>query len=201
MLVPFGARKLTGVVLALHERAARRIAVKDVLRLIDEQPVLDCELLALGRWIAAYYCAPLGEVLRSMTPLTGEMRKSKMYALTDAGRDAARQLLLTAGERIRRFRCCSCWKAGPLSATYLKKKIPKLRTSSALCKRRASSKIEDIASRSRSVARLRRTPPRGPGSHATRRTATKLTKAERELLAYLDLHPGSHNLAEAWRRR
>jgi hypothetical protein len=25
--------------------------------------VLDVELLALGRWIAGYYCAPLGEVL------------------------------------------------------------------------------------------------------------------------------------------
>ena len=29
-------------------------------------PVLDAELLALGRWIAGYYCAPLGEVLRGM---------------------------------------------------------------------------------------------------------------------------------------
>jgi primosomal protein N' len=29
-------------------------------------PVLDAELLALGRWIAGYYCAPLGEMLRGM---------------------------------------------------------------------------------------------------------------------------------------
>ncbi len=72
--------------------------VKEALRLLDEEPVLDAELLSLGRWIAQYYCAPLGEVLRSMTPLSGEVRKTKLYSLTDAGRDAARQLLLGADE-------------------------------------------------------------------------------------------------------
>ncbi len=72
--------------------------VKEALRLVDEEPVLDAELLSLGRWIAQYYCAPLGEVLRSMTPLSGEVRKTKLYSLTDAGRDTARQLLLGAAE-------------------------------------------------------------------------------------------------------
>ncbi len=50
-LVPFGARKLTGVVLALHDTPPDGTA-KEVLRLLDEEPVLDAELLALGRWIA-----------------------------------------------------------------------------------------------------------------------------------------------------
>ena len=52
------------------------------------------ELLALGRWIAGYYCAPLGEVLRGMLPLASEIRRGKIWSLTDSGRDAARQLLL-----------------------------------------------------------------------------------------------------------
>ena len=52
------------------------------------------ELLALGRWIAGYYCAPLGDVLRGMLPLAAEIRRGKIWSLTDAGRDAARQLLL-----------------------------------------------------------------------------------------------------------
>ncbi len=95
VLVPFGSRKLTGMVVSFVQIAPDG-PLKEVLRLVDEEPVLDAELLSLGRWIAQYYCAPLGEVLRSMTPLSGEVRKTKLYSLTDAGRDTARQLLLGA---------------------------------------------------------------------------------------------------------
>src|ERR1700722_5692443 len=76
VLVPFGARKLTGVVLRVHDENPSG-PTKEVLRLLDEEPVLDARLISLGRWIAGYYCAPLGEVLRGMTPLTGEVRKTK----------------------------------------------------------------------------------------------------------------------------
>ena len=48
----------------------------------------------IGRWISGYYCAPLGDVLRGMLPLAAEIRRGKVYSLTDSGRDAARQLLL-----------------------------------------------------------------------------------------------------------
>jgi primosomal protein N' len=68
------------------------MAAREALRLIDSEPVLDAELLALGRWIAGYYCAPLGEVLRGMLPLASEIRRGKVWSLTDSGRDAARQL-------------------------------------------------------------------------------------------------------------
>ena len=43
------------------------------MRLIDPEPVLDEELIALGKWISGYYCAPLGEVLRSMLPLASDI--------------------------------------------------------------------------------------------------------------------------------
>src|SRR5690348_7043199 len=95
ILVPFGTRKLTGVVLACHDDRPG-IEIRDALRLLDAEPVLDRELIALGRWIAGYYCAPLGEVLRGMLPLAAEIRRGKVYSLTDAGRDAARQLVLDA---------------------------------------------------------------------------------------------------------
>ena len=41
---------------------------REALRLIDSEPVLSEELLALGRWIAGYYCAPLGDVLAAVYP-------------------------------------------------------------------------------------------------------------------------------------
>jgi primosomal protein N' (replication factor Y) len=100
LIVPFGVRKMTGVALRCHDEAPS-MAARDALRLIDAEPVLDPELLSLARWIAIYYCAPLGEVLRSMLPLASEVRSGKVYSLTDAGLDAARQLLLDAGPKIR----------------------------------------------------------------------------------------------------
>src|SRR5207237_5411821 len=93
ILVPFGTRKLTGVILRCHGEPPQ-MTTREALRLIDSEPVLSEELLALGRWIAGYYCAPLGDVLRGMLPLASEIRRGKVWSLTDAGRDAARQLLL-----------------------------------------------------------------------------------------------------------
>ena len=93
LVVPFGPRKLTGVILRCHDEAPQ-VATREALRLLDSEPVLDAELLALAKWIAGYYCAPLGEVLRGMLPLAAEIRRGKVWGLTDAGRDAARQLLL-----------------------------------------------------------------------------------------------------------
>src|SRR5258708_31384968 len=70
VLAPFGSRKLTGVVLRTHSERPPG-STREILRLLDEEPALDEELLKLGRWIFDYYCAPLGETLRAMTPLTG----------------------------------------------------------------------------------------------------------------------------------
>jgi primosomal protein N' (replication factor Y) len=89
LIVPFGSRKLTGIALRCHDDPPA-VKLKDALRLVDAEPVIEEDLLNLGRWIAEYYCAPLGEVLRSMTPLAGEIRIGKTYNLTERGRDATR---------------------------------------------------------------------------------------------------------------
>ncbi len=51
MLVPFGTRKLTGVVLRVHDEPGEG-PLKEALRLIDPEPVLDDELIGLGKWIS-----------------------------------------------------------------------------------------------------------------------------------------------------
>ena len=122
VFVPFGPRKLTGVVLACHNHAPQGL-VKDVLRLVDPEPVIREDMLALGRWIAGYYCAPLGEVLRSMLPLASEIRTGKIYSLTEAGRDAARQLLLDDDPQDPVMRVLRALEHRGLSASYLKKKF------------------------------------------------------------------------------
>jgi primosomal protein N' (replication factor Y) (superfamily II helicase) len=192
VLVPFTSRKLVGVVLRCHnDRPAA--APRDVLRLLDEEPVLDAELIALGRWMADYYCAPLGEALRIMTPLTGEIRRGRVYTLTDAGRDIVRQLVLGEAGEDPSVQILRLLEPRSLTASYLAKNIanaPRLL--------RALEKKGMVAAEERHEDR---DPLRAPASKlrvefTARVEGMKLRKAERELVAYLELHPGAHNLAE-----
>ena len=123
LVVPFGSRKMTGVILRCHDDPPA-MATREALRLIDAVPVLDSELLGLGRWIAGYYCAPLGDVLRGMLPLAAEMRRGKIWSLTDSGRDAARQLLLDAAPDDPVAQILHMLEKRPLSQAYLAKALP-----------------------------------------------------------------------------
>jgi primosomal protein N' (replication factor Y) len=192
LLVPFGARKLTGVILALNDDPPQHPA-REALRLLDEEPVLDEPLIALGRWISGYYCCPLGDVFRSMLPLAAEIRTGKVYSLTDSGRDAARQLLLTASADDETAKILALLERRSLSASYLKTKFPLAGNAVRSLEKKGLIVAEDT--------QTDRDPLRAPSEHLRvegmpHDQPPKLPKAERELLAFLDLHPGSHNLAQ-----
>ncbi|MBM3735651.1 MAG: primosomal protein N' [Acidobacteria bacterium] len=192
--VPFGSRRLTGVAIRVHSDApGEGIEVKDVQRLVDDEPVLDAAMMQLAQWIASYYCAPLGEVLRGMTPLGGEIRATRTYALTDSGRDAARQFLLgTPGEEPT-VQILRLLETRPLSAAYLLKKVPRAEAAvKALMKKGLISAEDSDAARDP----LRSPSNRLRAQFTARADDQKLTKWERELISYLELHPGSHNLAD-----
>src|ERR1700683_1467536 len=70
-----------------HDRNPE-FAVKRVSQVLDTAAALTPELMQLGRWIAQYYIAPIGEVLRTMLPLSGEFRRVIGYRITDKGVDA-----------------------------------------------------------------------------------------------------------------
>jgi primosomal protein N' (replication factor Y) len=92
VLVPFGGQLLQGVVVGVHDvTPAAEVELKRVQRVTDEASLLSTELMDLGRWIAAYYCAPLGEVLRGMMPLTAEVRRHWQYRIAEAGRRVLHQ--------------------------------------------------------------------------------------------------------------
>ena len=210
VLVPFGTRKLTGVVLRTHDEPPS-VAAREALRLLDEEPALDDELLKLGRWISNYYCAPLGETLRAMTPLAGDVRRGKVYSLTHSGRDTARQLHLSGDpnstENDPASRILRLLDARPLSASYLAQKVDRAAAVLRGLEKKGFVVSEDVAAERdplrASAARLRvefisRTPSQpGPASltHYPASAPPKLPKPQRELLSYLELHPGSHNLA------
>jgi primosomal protein N' (replication factor Y) len=93
VLVPFSGQRLLGVVVALHDNApapaadSKPVELKKIERLLDDAALLSPELLDLARWIAQYYCAPLGEVLRGMLPLTAEVRRHWVYRIAEQGRN------------------------------------------------------------------------------------------------------------------
>ena len=95
VLVPFRQQRLSGIVVELHDRppqvmtsrnTASPVKIKKVVEALDLSPVLDEHLLKLGKWIADYYLAPLGEVFRTMLPLSAEFKRSIAYRITDQGR-------------------------------------------------------------------------------------------------------------------
>lgn len=87
VIVPFRAQKQVGIVTRLHDEEPS-VKTKPVQQVVDAAPLLSEHLLELGRWIANYYIAPIGEVYRAMLPLLAEVRKSSSYAIADAGLDA-----------------------------------------------------------------------------------------------------------------
>ncbi|WP_437852726.1 replication restart helicase PriA [Sorangium sp. So ce363] len=70
VLCEFHRRKLLGVVLAVSERSAAidPSKIKPLAALVDARPALPAELLAFLQELAAYYFAPIGEVLRLALP-------------------------------------------------------------------------------------------------------------------------------------
>ena len=102
VLVPFRQQRLTGIVVELHDRKPS-VAIKNTLRVLDPAPVLDEPLLNLGRWIANYYLAPIGEVFRSMLPLNAEFNRVIAYRITPEGR-LALHLAGTSGSSTRSSR-------------------------------------------------------------------------------------------------
>jgi primosomal protein N' (replication factor Y) len=87
VIVPFRKEKLIGVVTGLNVTAPAEFEMRFIETVLDEEPLLGDNLLELATWMAQYYLAPLGEVLRGMLPLMAEVRRTVYYRITDLGRD------------------------------------------------------------------------------------------------------------------
>src|ERR1700736_3997560 len=113
VLVPFAGQRLMGVVVRVHgEAQVEGIEIKPVQQVLDEAALLPDELMKLAAWIAQYYVAPLGEVLRGMLPLAAEVKRHFFYRIAEAGRrvlyegaakGSSRRSKLTAEEQNREY--------------------------------------------------------------------------------------------------
>ncbi len=92
VLVPFGPRKLVGMVDSL-EQETELSDVRAVIDALDPEPLLPGSLLELCRWVARYYVAPPGLVLRAALP-PGLFSESsfRVRVASDADLDAGSEL-------------------------------------------------------------------------------------------------------------
>jgi primosomal protein N' (replication factor Y) len=191
VVVPFGARKLTGVVLECHDREPE-MQTRPVSRLVDEEPALSPELLSLGLWIADYYCAPPGETLRTMLPLAAEIHAARFVSLTPLGHEAARQLPILAEEQDPVSQILRALERRPLAEATLKKKFPLAAGSLRSLMKKGYVALESVQ-RVRDPLRARTGVVMVEWQEAGG-VPEKLSLGESRLLDYLKLHPGSHDL-------
>jgi len=80
VLIPLQKRTMTGVVLEILGENPLPQA-REVLAVLDDQPILDLGLLKLAHWISQYYLASLGEVLATMLPPNSRRDSKKTIIL------------------------------------------------------------------------------------------------------------------------
>jgi len=103
VIAPFRNEKLIGIVMQVSQTPPADFEARAIEAVLDEStqqdagpdaegqgsgiPLLSEALLSLAEWIAQYYLAPVGEVLRGMLPLGAEVRRTVYYRISDLGRD------------------------------------------------------------------------------------------------------------------
>ena len=107
VLVPFGRNKQhVGIIAKLHDNQPQGYEVKDILQLMDAEPILQPSQLALWQWISTYYMSPIGEVYKAALPAglkaeDGYRPKTETYIrLTEAfSSEAAQHIALNMLQR------------------------------------------------------------------------------------------------------
>ena len=83
--VPVGRRRVVGFIVGTRDEPPEGVQVRPLQAVVDPWPVVPAELLDLARFIADYYLAPPGEVLRAMIPTGVAPWGERRVWLTDAG--------------------------------------------------------------------------------------------------------------------
>ena len=120
-IVQFGTRHATGLIVGV--RPDSPIASPKLLKeILDPAPVISDELLRLCRWIAEYYFAPLGEVLKAALPHGFATTTRRVVRLLPQTSDAAVLDLQNPTAKLARI-LALLRERGPLSSTELQKRL------------------------------------------------------------------------------
>ncbi len=84
--VPLRNKSVVGIVteeLSIQPEDTDPLAIKNIIKVIDENPVATDEMIKLGLWVSSYYCAPPGMVFSAMFSALKKVRPKKTAQLTD----------------------------------------------------------------------------------------------------------------------
>ncbi len=91
VLVPFRGRATVAVVLRRTGPPKDPGLLDKILTMgdvLDAEPILDAGMLRMLQWMASYYCAPPGEVLKMALPAALRVTGSRQLEITPVGRKA-----------------------------------------------------------------------------------------------------------------
>lgn len=103
VLVPFGSRRVMGVVLgdSLSAHSPDERTLKDILQVFETQPLVATALLDLAAWVSEYYLAPPGECYRLLFPPDGLSASRAIVRTGSAGADVGSAASVTRGTGFR----------------------------------------------------------------------------------------------------
>lgn len=133
VVVPFGARQVTGVVVTCS-RASTVPQTRPVIALLDPQPVVTPQQIALAQRMADHTLQPLSACLRLMLPPGATALTDTCYRLTAVGESEPLEALSPAQQRLVRL----LRHRGPLRARQIDRALPRTawrRSAQALRKR------------------------------------------------------------------
>ena len=86
VLVRFGGKQITGVIMRTGTPPPPELKkLLDITDVLDDEPALSAELLDLCLWIASYYEAPPGEVIKAALPAGSGVKAHRVLSLTASG--------------------------------------------------------------------------------------------------------------------
>src|SRR4051812_27045720 len=97
IVVPLARKLVTGYIVSTSgglpaETSLNESEIKDANQLLDVFPVINQELLQLTKWVADYYFAPWGEVIKAALPPGLSPRVEAFVSLTEFGRRSLAEL-------------------------------------------------------------------------------------------------------------
>ncbi len=117
VLVDFGGRREEGYIVA-EQDTSEGVELKPIRKVLDSEPVFDPGLLALARWMAAYYLCPLSTALNLMVPKILRKKRGRIYV---AGMDELEyEQLYRQGVKLDTELLNHLWETGGLSHSQVR---------------------------------------------------------------------------------
>ena len=149
VLVPFRGRVLTGFVVSLKRRRAKRdLKLKEIEELLDEKPLFPANFLSFTRRLSDYYYTSWGELLQASLPPAYVLKSKRMIHLSAEGEEALKKEELSEEEKA----FLTLLQKKPYTPAFLKRKFGKKKASSFLSRMERKGYIhfqEDIKKRGR----------------------------------------------------